>query len=179
MVEPPHHIDTHGIIVQATFGGSGGDHIMNLRGYTADHRFRELALSLVVTRGPLLSSRAINQLEKRQKSFCQPYSTLAKTEERRRMDKIPPFSQRTREREVCTICKPQDQWRAGPQDKRPYTTDKYPRSRIQPRQDHITAAKPVADHRRTGGARTSATGMEDSLRNLSLNDVKEENMSVK
>ena len=70
VVEPPHHVDTHGIIIQATFGGSGGDHIMSLRGYTADHRFRELALSLVVTRGPLVSSKAINQLEKKQRAFC-------------------------------------------------------------------------------------------------------------
>ena len=95
------------------------------------------------------------------------------------MDKIPPFSQRTREREVCTICKPQDQWRTGLQDKRPYTTDKYLRSRIQQRQDHIATAKPVTEHRRTGGAKiSSATDMEDSLQNLSLNDIKEKNMNV-
>ena len=35
VVEPPHHTDSHGIIIQATFGGSGGDHIMSLRGHTA------------------------------------------------------------------------------------------------------------------------------------------------
>merc|ERR1712115_482872 len=84
VVEPPHHVDTHGIIIQATFGGSGGDHIMSLRGYTADHRFRELALSMVVTRGPLFSSKAVNQLEKGQRAFCQPHSTQTKTEEGRR-----------------------------------------------------------------------------------------------
>merc|ERR1711978_439071 len=92
VTEPPHHVDTHGIIIQATFGGSGGDHIMNLRGYTADHRFQEFALSQVkMTRGPLQSSKAVDQLEKEQKSFSQPHNTLAR-DEKKRADKIPqPF----------------------------------------------------------------------------------------
>ena len=47
-VGPFRHTDPHGIIIQTTFGGSGGEHIMILRGYIADHRFRDLTLSLVI-----------------------------------------------------------------------------------------------------------------------------------
>ena len=56
IVEPPRHTDPYGIIIQATFGGTGSEHIMSLRGYTADHRFRDLALPLIILRGPLATS---------------------------------------------------------------------------------------------------------------------------
>ena len=159
---------------------------MNLRGYTADHRFRELALSLVVTRGPLLSSKAINQLEKRQRAFCQPHSTLTRTEERRRTDKTPSFTQRTRGKEVCTVCKPPGKYQGKtyiPDKKLCYHTDKCPKPRTHQKQEHLAAARPVAQsehsHRRTGGARGDyAIDMESSLQNLSLDNIKEENMIV-
>ena len=42
----------------------------------------------------------------------------------------------------------------------------------------MTTTKPADDHRCPTGARGSATGMEDSLRKLSLNDIKERKMNV-
>ena len=100
VVEPPHHTDSHGIIIQATLGGSGGDHIMSLRGHTADHRFRELALSLVVTRGPLVSSKAINQLGRKQTTTCLPHSAPSRTEEGRRAERSPTFTPSRRWRDL-------------------------------------------------------------------------------
>ena len=164
---------------------------MSLRGYTADHRFQELALSLVkMTRGPLHSSKAINQLEKGQRSFNQPHGVPAKSDEtmrledvscsklfqRRRADKIPPPFQIPQEKTVCSICKPQDQRRAASQERKPYNTDRHPKFRIPPKQDHLPT--PADDHTYPTGARDSATGMEGSLRKLSLNDNKGRKMDV-
>ena len=58
---PPSHTDTNGIVIQATFGGRGGEHIMILRGHTSDTHFREMALSLIMSRcsnhrGPVATS---------------------------------------------------------------------------------------------------------------------------
>ena len=58
---PPSHTDTNGIVIEATFGGRGGEHIMVLRGNNSDTHFREMALSLIVNRcsshrGPMTTS---------------------------------------------------------------------------------------------------------------------------
>ena len=65
--------------------------------------------------------------------------------------------------------------------KKPPNTDKYPKSRVQQRQDHMATARPVTqtEHRHTGGAKINpTTDVEDSLRDLSLSGIKEENMIV-
>ena len=158
---------------------------MSLRGHTADCRFRELALSLVVTRGPLASSKAINQLE-RNRAFCQPHSTPSRTEKERRTERNRSFTPRTRGGEVCTVCKPPGKYQGKictPEKKQPYHTDKGHKSRTHQRQENLATARPVIQpehsHRRTGSARRDyAVDMEDSLQNLSLEDIKEENMIV-
>ena len=63
---PPYHTDTCRIVIQSTFGGKGGDHVMILRGQAWDQKFREMALSLVMSRcsdhrGPLATSQVINR----------------------------------------------------------------------------------------------------------------------
>ena len=63
---PPCHTDTCRIIIQSTFEGKGGDHVMILRGHAWDHKFREMALSLIMSRcsdhrGPLATSRVIDR----------------------------------------------------------------------------------------------------------------------
>ena len=50
----PCHTDTGGILIRATFGGFGEEHVMVLRGNTSDHLFRDMAMSLIKTwSGPL------------------------------------------------------------------------------------------------------------------------------
>ena len=95
------------------------------------------------------------------------------------------FTQSTLGKEVCTVCKPSGRYQGKPYtpDKKSYHADKGYKQRPQQKQEHLSAAKPVAhsehSHRRAGGARGDYTiDMEDSLQNLSLNDSKEENMIV-
>ena len=61
-----------------------GEHIMSLRGHTSDHCFRELALSLIILRGPLATSGITGEAD-----------TPTATAEMKRQERAQP----------CKICK--------------------------------------------------------------------------
>merc|ERR1712020_400322 len=181
---PPHHPDTSGIIVQATFGGSGGDHIMCLRGNTADHRFRDLARSLVMSRGPLASSKAVNQLEDRQAIKCTPQLPHPK-----KRNTIFPQSRRQCDVKQCKSCKSLKMAQGRQcESKQPMSNCTVHRSKAphdQPPLSSARSTRPKKSHtiQDTGGARPDYSNycprdMEDTLQDLQMMDIKEDEIRI-
>ena len=160
---------------------------MCLRGHTADHRFRELALSLMISRGPLVSSKAVNQLESRQAIKCMPHLALSRTEEWRRSKRNTIFPQSRRQSDVkqCKSCKSFKVAQGKHSESKQLMShctvhrSKAPRDQ-QPLSAARTAMPKKGNHsQESGGARVDypesyPRDMESTLQNLQLMDIKEE-----
>ena len=164
---------------------------MCLRGHTADHRFRELALSLMISRGPLVSSKAVNQLETRQAIKCMPHLALSRTEEGRRSKRNTIFPQSRRQCDVkqCKSCK-SFKVAQGKQSesKQPMSHCTVHRSKAPHDQPPLSAARSTRPKKsnniqETGGARPDYSDycprdMEDTLQDLQMMDIKEEEIRI-
>ena len=142
---------------------------------------------MVVTRSPLISSKAVNQLERRPAARCMAHLTPPRTEEGGRTKRSTIFGQSRRHSEQCKICKAGKLSQGRHCDSRKQQTshsNPEHKSRAPRQQETLSTARPVMpkkDNRRrdSGGARSDyPREMESTLQNLSLDDIKEEEMMI-
>ena len=164
---------------------------MCLRGNTADHRFRDLARSLMMSRGPLASSKAVNQLEDRQAIKCMPHLAHLRTEEWRRSKRNTIFPQSRRQCDVkqCKSCK-SFKVAQGKQceSRQPVSSCTVHRSKAHQDQPLLSAARSARPKKSNttqdiGGARPDYSDycprdMEDTLQDLEMMDIKEDEIRI-